>query len=61
VALRDSRTRSTTRVTIVAVKRETDGPGAQFGPTTGDTVLMFGDTILALGRIGDLERFSAME
>jgi trk system potassium uptake protein TrkA len=61
VALREARARSSLSVTIVAVKRETDGPSAQFNPATGDTVLMYGDTILALGRIGDLERFAEME
>ena len=48
-------------VTVVAVKRETDGAGAQFGPAHGDTVLMYGDTILAVGRVRELERFSTLD
>lgn len=48
-------------VTVVAVKRETDGAGAQFHPAHGDTVLMYGDTILVVGSTPDLERFSNLE
>jgi trk system potassium uptake protein TrkA len=58
VTLHDALARSDLQVTIVAVKRETDGPAAQFRPATGETVLMYGDTILALGSVRDLERFS---
>ena len=61
VTLREAQAHTRLRVTVVAVKRETDGPAAQFAPATGETVLMYGDTILALGSIGDLERFSELE
>jgi trk system potassium uptake protein TrkA len=60
VSLREARGRSSLKVTVVAVKREAGGPAAQFGPATGDTVLMYGDTILALGSLRDLERFSEL-
>ena len=58
VPLGDALAASPLRITIVAVKPE--GP-AQFRPTTAETTLVEGDTILALGTIADLERFSDMD
>ncbi len=63
VTLLEARERSilSPGITVVALKRETDGPGAQFSPAHGDTVLMYGDTILIVGSTQDLERFSNLE
>lgn len=58
VALGTSRLRSRFGVTIVAVKSEAAGPQSRFTHTTPDTVLMFGDIILVVGTIRDLERFT---
>jgi trk system potassium uptake protein TrkA len=63
MTLQEARDRSilSPKITIVAVKRETEGAGAQFTPASGNSVLMYGDTILAVGSIGELERFSELE
>ncbi|PSL53217.1 TrkA family protein [Saccharothrix carnea] len=56
--LRESNLRGKYDVTIVSVKRETDGPQATFSYATPDTVLMYGDIVLVVGTIGDVERFA---
>ncbi|MCW6004409.1 TrkA family potassium uptake protein [Micromonospora sp. CPCC 205371] len=56
--LRESRLRSKYGVTVVAVKSEAEGSDARFGYATADTVLMYGDHILVVGSISDLERFA---
>jgi trk system potassium uptake protein TrkA len=61
VTLSESGVQARMKVTIVAVKREVDGPGARFSAAHGDTVLMYGDTIVAVGLVPDLERFAALE
>lgn len=58
VPLRDSRVRSRFGVTVVAVKSEARGPRAPFVHATPDTVLMYGDIILVIGKINDVERFA---
>ncbi|MEH1128040.1 potassium channel family protein [Micromonospora sp. CPCC 206061] len=58
VPLRESRLRSRYGVTVVAVKSEALGAKARFGYATADTVLMYGDLILVVGTVGDLERFA---
>lgn len=51
--------RSRYGVTIVAVKSEAQlGGRRDFTHVTPDTVLMYGDEILALGRLRDIERFA---
>ncbi|OLF07031.1 potassium transporter [Actinophytocola xinjiangensis] len=57
VPLSASRIRARYGVTIVSVKKETDGPDATYTHTTADTTLMYGDHILVVGTIHDLERF----
>jgi trk system potassium uptake protein TrkA len=57
-ALGESRLRAKYGVTIVAVKSEAHGKAARFTYATAETVLMYGDHILAVGSIGDLERFA---
>ncbi len=58
VPLHESRLRAKYGVTIVSVKKETDGPDAAFTYATPDTVLMYGDLILVVGAIADVERFA---
>jgi trk system potassium uptake protein TrkA len=58
VPLRDTRLRSRYGVTIVAVKSQAQGVRATFTYATPDTVLMYGDIILVVGRIRDVERFA---
>ncbi|MDG4764308.1 TrkA family potassium uptake protein [Solwaraspora sp. WMMD406] len=58
VPLRESRVRSRFGVTVVAVKSEAHGAKARFTHATPDTVLMYGDIILVIGRINDVERFA---
>jgi len=61
VSLSESGVQARLNVTIVAVKRESEGPSARFGAAHGDTVLMYGDTIVAVGPVRSLERFTEME
>jgi trk system potassium uptake protein TrkA len=61
ITLSESGIQAKMNVTIVAVKREADGPAAHFGAAHGHTVLMYGDTIVAVGPVRSLERFTAME
>jgi trk system potassium uptake protein len=56
--LRESRLRSKYGVTIVAVKGEAEGAEAIFTYATADTVLMYGDIILVVGTIKNVERFA---
>ncbi|MFY1698331.1 MULTISPECIES: potassium channel family protein [unclassified Solwaraspora] len=58
VPLRESRVRSRYGVTVVAVKSEAHGARAKFTYATPDTVLMYGDLILVIGTINDVERFA---
>lgn len=58
VPLRESKLRTRYNVTIVSVKREVDGPHAQFTYATADTVLAYGDTILVVGTIRAVESFA---
>ncbi|WFE30154.1 TrkA family potassium uptake protein [Solwaraspora sp. WMMD791] len=58
VPLRESRVRSRYGVTVVAVKSEAHGARARFTYATPDTVLMYGDIILVIGTINDVERFA---
>ncbi|MFY1636659.1 potassium channel family protein [Solwaraspora sp. WMMB335] len=58
VPLRESRVRSRFGVTVVAVKSEAQGVNARFTYATPDTVLMYGDIILVIGKIDDVERFA---
>lgn len=58
IPLGESRLRSRYGVTVVAVKSEAQGARARFGYATADTVLMYGDLILVVGTVGDLERFA---
>lgn len=58
IPLREARLRSKYGVTVVAVKSEAKGPHATFAPTTPDTVLMYGDVILVIGKVNDVERFA---
>lgn len=61
VPLRDSRLRAKYGVTVVAVKSEAQGGQAAFTYATADTVLMYGDLILVVGKIRDLERFAEVD
>jgi trk system potassium uptake protein TrkA len=61
ITLSESGIQAKMNVTIVAVKREADGPGARFQAAHGDTVLMYGDTIVAVGPVPALERFTQLE
>lgn len=61
VTLSESGVQAQMNVTIVAVKREAEGPGARFTVAHGDTVLMYGDTIVAVGPVPALERFTQLE
>lgn len=61
--LRESKLRSRWGVTVVAVKPEAGLEGRQPGFThaTPDTVLSYGDLILVVGPIDNVERFAATE
>ncbi|GAA3778033.1 potassium channel family protein [Micromonospora maritima] len=61
VPLRDSRVRSRWGVTVVAVKPQAPPPGrgAEFSHATPDTVLAYGDLILIVGPIDNVEHFAA--
>jgi trk system potassium uptake protein len=59
--LRESGLRRKYGVTIVAVKPEAHGQHATFSYATPDTVLMYGDVILVVGKIKDVERFAAAD
>jgi trk system potassium uptake protein TrkA len=61
ITLSESGIQAKMNVTIVAVKREADGPGARFNAAHGHTVLMYGDTIVAVGPVPALERFTQLE
>jgi trk system potassium uptake protein len=58
VPLRETRVRARYGVTIVAVKSQAQGARATFTYATPETVLMYGDIILVVGRIKDVERFA---
>lgn len=58
VPLGQSKLRDRYGVTVVAVKSQAKGPGASFTHTTADTVLMYGDEILVIGKAADVERFA---
>ncbi|MCM0678853.1 TrkA family potassium uptake protein [Micromonospora phytophila] len=61
--LRESRLRSRWGVTVVAVKPETTVGGRRptFTYATPDTVLSYGDLILVVGAVDNVERFAATE
>ncbi|MEV5819683.1 TrkA family potassium uptake protein [Micromonospora haikouensis] len=61
VPLRDSRVRSRWGVTVVAVKPQAPPPGRrpEFSHATPDTVLAYGDLILIVGPVDNVERFAA--
>jgi trk system potassium uptake protein TrkA len=48
-------------VTVVAVKSQARGEAATFTYATSDTVLMYGDVILVVGTIRDVERFAEVD
>ncbi|WP_203935217.1 potassium channel family protein [Virgisporangium ochraceum] len=48
-------------VTVVAVKSQARGDTATFTYATSDTVLMYGDVILVVGTIRDVERFAEVD
>ena len=59
IPLKDSRVRSKYGVTIVAVKSEAPLSGPKgFTHASPDTVLMYGDVILVVGPINEVERFA---
>jgi trk system potassium uptake protein TrkA len=60
VPLGQTRLRSRYGVTIAAVKAEVSEPGqpSHFTYATEDTVLSYGDIILVVGSIDDVERFA---
>jgi trk system potassium uptake protein TrkA len=58
VPLRETRLRARYGVTVVAVKSQSRGADAEFTYATPDTVLMYGDVILVVGRIKNVERFA---
>ncbi|WP_433686493.1 TrkA C-terminal domain-containing protein [Micromonospora carbonacea] len=62
VPLRDSRVRGRWGVTVVAVKPQAPPPGRrpEFSHATPDTVLTYGDLILIVGPIDNVERFAAI-
>lgn len=60
VPLRETLMRSKYGVTVVAVKPQgLQGEQRRFTYATADTVLTYGDEILVIGRINDVERFAA--
>ena len=60
VPLRETRLRSRYGVTVVAVEAETPDHGrpSKFTYATADTVLSYGDIILIVGGVDDIERFA---
>jgi trk system potassium uptake protein len=60
VPLSETRLRARYGVTVVSVKSEVVEPGqdSQFTHATADTVLSYGDIILVVGRVKDIERFA---
>lgn len=58
VPLGESKIADRYRVSVASVRRQTDGATAGFSPATPDTILMYGDVILVIGRISDVERFA---
>lgn len=58
IPLNESRLRTKYGVTVVSVKKETDGSDAAFTYATPETVLMYGDLILVVGPIKNIERFA---
>ena len=58
--LRETRLRSRYGVTVVAVKSEVPDQGepSKFTYATADTVLSYGDIILVVGSVDDIERFA---
>ncbi|PSK67584.1 Ktr system potassium uptake protein A [Micromonospora sp. MH33] len=63
VSLRDSRVRSRWGITVVAVKPQAPPMGRrpEFTHATPDTVLAYGDLILIVGPIDNVERFADSE
>ncbi|MFI6129538.1 potassium channel family protein [Micromonospora sp. NPDC051141] len=64
VPLRESRVRSKWGVTVVAVKAQAAPPGGKPGTftyATPDTVLAYGDLILVVGTIDNVERFATTD
>ncbi|MEU4660168.1 TrkA family potassium uptake protein [Micromonospora chalcea] len=61
VPLHECRVRSRWGVTVAAVKPQAPPPGtnAEFSPATPDTVLAYGDLILIVGPVDNVERFAA--
>lgn len=61
--LRELRVRSRWGVTVVAVKQQAAlaGRRSEFTHATADTVLAYGDLILVVGPVDNVERFAAME
>jgi trk system potassium uptake protein TrkA len=58
VPLRDTRLRARYGVTVVAVKSQAKGASASFTYATPETVLMYGDVILVVGTIRNVEKFA---
>jgi trk system potassium uptake protein TrkA len=60
IPLRETGLRSRYGVTVVAVKSEVPDQGepSKFTYTTADTVLSYGDIILIVGNVDDIERFA---
>lgn len=58
VPLGETRLRAKYGVTVVAVKSQTKGAAASFTYATPETVLTYGDIILVVGTIRDVERFA---
>jgi trk system potassium uptake protein TrkA len=58
VPLGETKLRAKYGVTVVAVKTQAHGARAAFTYATPDTVLMYGDVILVVGKIKDVERFA---
>ena len=61
IPLRDTGLRARYGVTVVAVKSQARGASATFTYATPDTVLMYGDVILVVGTIRDVERFAEVD
>ncbi|NUT52900.1 MAG: TrkA family potassium uptake protein [Saccharothrix sp.] len=58
VPLGESKLTTRYQVSVAAVRSAVDGEDPVFRPATADTVLMYGDVILVIGRIADVERFA---
>lgn len=58
IPLGESKVADRYRVSVASVRRHTDGDQEGFTPATPDTVLNYGDVILVIGRIRDVERFA---